>query len=211
MADAIMRYQDLRQRWMALAGRYCDSPVLALELFEQIARRYSEPHRAYHTLEHIGRLFDDIDAFRIENPGIDFAIWFHDIIYRPGASSNEANSAEWARLSLRRFSLPDGLMNDIDYMIRCTVDHENPAADAGAQLFLDADMAILGSDDAEYHKYLRNVRREFRRVPDFLYRRGRARFAKGVLDRPRIYLSEPFYRRYETAARANLRRELGDC
>lgn len=209
MVDAMIPNDGLRRRWMALADRYCDSPALAIELFEDIARRYREPHRAYHTLEHIGRLFGDIEAFGIEDPGIEFAIWFHDVIYRPGATSNEARSAEHARLCLGRFSFGDGLMDRIDYMIRCTKDHENPIGDPGAQVFLDADMAILGAAPGEYCQYLRNVRKEFRLVPIFLYRRGRARFVKGVLDRPRIYLSEPFHARYDAAARTNLERELG--
>ncbi len=68
------------------------------ELPDLIAK-YSEPHRKYHNLTHIARMFDiahncDIPLSREQM----MAIWYHDYVYDlpKGEKSNEVQSAEIA-------------------------------------------------------------------------------------------------------------------
>lgn len=62
-----------------------------------LRRRYAEPHRAYHGQAHVDALLAGLAA---EGPHIgnkaatELAIWYHDAIYNPNATDNEARSAD---------------------------------------------------------------------------------------------------------------------
>src|ERR1044071_4041087 len=72
------------------------------EVVRDLARRYAEPHRAYHTAEHIAEVLRWFD-WAAERTGwhdpvdVYLAIVFHDAIYDPLAVDNEARSAALAR------------------------------------------------------------------------------------------------------------------
>ena len=54
------------------------------KLHGELAARYGEPHRKYHTLQHLEECFEKLDEVRTlaEHPAeIDLALWFHDAIY----------------------------------------------------------------------------------------------------------------------------------
>jgi predicted metal-dependent HD superfamily phosphohydrolase len=98
-------------------------------------------------------------------------------------------------------------------MIRASANHcvpasmQVPAADDCA-LFLDMDLAILGSPAAEFAAYERAVRREYDWVPEKEWLAGRSQVLRNFLARPFIYASPQFRRSHEAAARLNLRRSL---
>jgi predicted metal-dependent HD superfamily phosphohydrolase len=76
-------------------------------------------------------------------------------------------------------------------------------------LFLDLDMAVLGKDQDAYLAYAGLIRREYSFVPRHVYCEKRAEILQGFLEnRPRIYLSPPFHRALEEAARRNLQEEI---
>ena len=53
-------------------------------LFHNLTARYSEPHRKYHTLQHLDECFERLAEIKHEaaNPeDFEFALWFHDAIY----------------------------------------------------------------------------------------------------------------------------------
>ena len=66
---------------------------------------YSEPHRHYHDRRHIQQclaLLDEVpELMESERRVLTWAIWWHDAIYDPRASDNEARSAELAKRELR--------------------------------------------------------------------------------------------------------------
>jgi len=80
---------DLRSRW-----------PLDEALYQDLVARYREPHRRYHTLQHLEECFARFDELRAlaEHPrDVELAIWFHDAIYDTRRSDNEARSAAWGR------------------------------------------------------------------------------------------------------------------
>ncbi len=94
MADR-KRWNDL---WQAL-GAEPQNPIL----FDQLRSRYAEPHRVYHTLDHIQDCLKQFDAARSlaeRKAEVEVAIWFHDAIYDPRKSDNEERSARWAERAL---------------------------------------------------------------------------------------------------------------
>ena len=71
------------QRWTALWQRL-GAQGDANAVYDNLIARYSEPHRAYHTLEHIGHCLDEFEQVRhlATNPdAVELALWYHDAIY----------------------------------------------------------------------------------------------------------------------------------
>lgn len=184
--------------------------VLDAAVAQDLAARYAEPHRAYHDLTHIAELlrwFDTIaDAPGWRDPRAVYdAILFHDAIYDPLAKhgTNEARSAELATQYGASASSRD--------MILLTARHGaivRDDVDADAALFLDSDTAILGAAPAAFDTYDAAIALEYSDVPGDAYRAGRRGFLASMLARPRLFLTDYFHDRLDTAARANLARAV---
>jgi predicted metal-dependent HD superfamily phosphohydrolase len=69
-------------------------------------------------------------------------------------------------------------------------------------------LSIFGRAAARFDAYERAIRREYDHVPEKTFAKGRAAILRGFLNRPTIYLTNHFKRRYEPAARENLRRSV---
>lgn len=91
-------------------------------------------------------------------------------------------------------------------MIIATKRHE--AADYETNLFTDADLSILGSDNDTYHQYLRNIRREYSMYPGLIYNAGRKKVVLHFLGMDAIFKTKEFSERLEAQARKNLKAEL---
>ncbi|OON71132.1 hypothetical protein B0919_00230 [Hymenobacter sp. CRA2] len=181
--------------------------------FRQLSDAYSQSGRHYHSLAHIRHMLETAEAYhaRLQDAvAVQLAIWFHDAVYSPMRSDNEARSAELARQFLAQTSLAAPRRERVAFLIERTQDHTQrpPAADPDLHLLLDIDLQILGAPEADYWRYARQVRQEYSLVPDVLYRRGRQQVLSKFLDTPRIYQTEAFRQKLETAARRNLRAEL---
>ena len=197
----------LARRWASLL-RACDvADETAAPHFDTLVSAYREPHRAYHDLEHLAHVFAELERVPLWDPAVEWATWYHDAIYRPGKRDNERRSAVLARATLEQLHL-DHLAPRVVQLIEATARHDASSDDATAQLFLDADMAILGADPAAYERYVLGIRREHRSIPAFLFACGRRAFLRDTLAKPSIFLTDHFRRRYERSARENLQREL---
>ena len=86
--------------------------------------------------------------------------------------------------------------------------HLAPSVGGDSSLVVDIDLAILGATPSRYDEFERDVRREYRWVPGFIYNPKRAEILQSFLDRPRIYHWEPTYERFEQNARMNLTRAI---
>ena len=178
--------------------------MLADSLVHALANAYAEPWRAYHTATHIAdvlgwydRVADDLGW---DGAGdVYAAIVFHDAIYVPGAKDNESRSAAWARDA--------GYSSRTAELIELTARHGQLVpgdVDRDAALFLDCDMAILGSDPVTFAAYDAAIAFEYQHLPPDAYRTGRRVFLTGLLAKPRIYLSDYMHALLDAQARANL-------
>jgi predicted metal-dependent HD superfamily phosphohydrolase len=191
-------------RWWAASGAHGDrdgalAPLLAA---------WGEPHRHYHTVDHLAACLADLDRWRIlarDPVAVELALWFHDAVYDPKAHDNEERSAAWAQ----RFCAQAGLACGDALAALIAVTRHGPAPAAGdAALVVDIDLAVLAADGAAYDAYAAAVRREYGFVPDAEFRSGRAAVLRGFLERPAIYTTSAIHDLRERRARANLRREL---
>jgi len=179
-------------------------------VFDEVLRAYQEPHRHYHGMDHLRDCLEQLDTAPATGAARDLAetaLWFHDAVYVPGASDNEARSAEWAARALTDAGAPEARAHEVARLVHLT-DHVRPAEDPMGALVCDVDLSILGRPPAEFAEYERRIRAEYGAVPEPLYRRGRASVLAGLLAREPLYRSDHFRALYEAAARRNLKRSM---
>jgi predicted metal-dependent HD superfamily phosphohydrolase len=201
----------LAAEWGRLLSPFGAHPARVRGAFAELTRRYGEPHRHYHTLDHVAevlrgvrRLCPDADA----RPELLLAGWFHDVVYDTHASDNEARSAEHAGFILVPLGVPGPVLEETARLILLTQSHTTAGDDSTGQVLLDSDLAVLAADEPAYDSYARAIRREYDWVPGERYREGRRRALEAFLGRPRIYATEVMFATGEARARANLRREI---
>lgn len=173
-----------------------------------VVRAYAEPHRHYHTGEHIARtlgLFDGVRE-RLRRPAeAELAVWLHDVVYDPQAADNEERSADLAEAMLVAGGAA-AAVPAVRALIIATR-HAEPSEEHDARYVVDADLSILGAPPAEFDRYEGQVRREYAHVPEAEWRERRPRVLRAFLDRARIYAT-PEFAHWETPARTNLARSL---
>ena len=196
-------------RWNDLLKRMCGNDRVG-NSFPKIVAAYSEPHRSYHTCDHIEACLSEFDRIRVacESPDlVECALWLHDVVYEPLASDNEEKSALWAMEILTGSGCPENTANQVRDLILATK-HVTPPVRMDARLMVDVDLAILGQPSAVFDIYDKNIRAEYFQVPEESYRRGRAKVLRGFLERPAIFHTERFEESYGVQARRNLERVL---
>lgn len=196
------QWQDL---WQSLTGQAVDPALLGA-----LVLAYSEPHRHYHTRQHLSACLQHLPLLlpRAQRPDeIRCAMWFHDAIYQIGASDNELHSAEWARSALLSANAPQDVAQRVFALVMATR-HDAAPQTSDQEILLDVDLAILGARAALFDGYEQQVRAEYQSVPEPQFRANRRRILQGFLTRARIYHTPLFFERYEAPARANLARSI---
>ena len=199
-----MERECWRDAWQALG---VTAPA---GLLDALVARYAEPHRAYHTLQHLRECFEALasGASLAEHLAeVQLALWFHDAIYDTRAQDNEEQSARWASESLAQAGAQEDAVARVHDLVMATK-HAAVPTGRDAQLLVDVDLSILGAPEARFAEYERQVRREYAWVPEDGFRRARARVLESFLARPRIYSTRWFEQRLEERARANLSRSI---
>jgi predicted metal-dependent HD superfamily phosphohydrolase len=172
---------------------------------------YTEPQRHYHALAHVEALLGWLAHWRAlarEPRLIEAAIWFHDAVYDTHRDDNEPRSAELARDELRALAWAEADVARVVTMVRATQHHAAAVSDADTLLFLDLDLSVLAQRAEVYDAYSVAVRAEFAWVNAQRYRAGRMRVLQSFMTRDAIYRTPALHTAWESAARANLAREL---
>lgn len=181
----------------------------ALPALERVAARYDEPQRRYHDRRHLERVLADVERLlavvTVPDPqAVRLAALFHDAVYDPRSTTNEADSAALAGRVLADLE-PPARIADVQRLVAATAGHRATYPDEG--VLLDADLAILAADRSTYVGYVQAVRREFGHVPDATWRSGRADVLRSLLALPRLFTTPPM-QALERPARGNVATEL---
>ncbi len=208
----------LRERWRELWTRV-DGKGSGTTPFSDLMARYNEPWRAYHTLNHIEAIFEEYDALRrkvgtrpswldCSDPrAIEMAIWYHDAVYNTAAKDNEERSAQLFQATAKAYHLNKVFTEKVSQLIVATK-HGRMSDDLSGRLLCDMDLSILGQPEAAFDEYERGVRREYGWVPERQFNEGRGAILESFLNRPAIYSTNFFQRKYEDRARKNLVRSI---
>ena len=182
----------------------------AESLYDRLIACYAEPHRKYHTIQHLNECFMHLDSLRslADHPDeVELALWFHDAIYDTTKKDNEKRSAEWARDSLLAAGVAGEKAERIYELVMCTMHNAVPAG-RDAEVLVDIDLGILGAAAARFDEYEVQVRQEYSWVPENLYRAARRKVLEEFTNREWIYSTQRFRSEYEARARENISRSL---
>lgn len=204
--------RELYDYWKDLTGSLpADRADAAEKSFAAIVARYDEGHRRYHNRTHLEELFALYEGCKHllkDRKAVIAAIFYHDLVYNPRSSVNEEESAESAVSSLSGLGFSPAFAERVGGMVLCTKTHACPEEDEDTKLFIDMDMAILGSDPVRYRAYARAVREEYACFDDRLFYTARLnRFLIPTLSKPRLFLTGLFEERYGGQARKNMMEE----
>jgi predicted metal-dependent HD superfamily phosphohydrolase len=140
---------SLHGAWSQLTADLALPPALANETWQALVSRYTEPHRAYHSLAHIAQLLEVFALHTHAGAGaqqdhalkpnqtvrdsvaVRLAIWFHDLVYSVydpvassiGAADDEERSAVDFLEFAARAELPHALVCRVVRMIMGTKRH----------------------------------------------------------------------------------------
>lgn len=199
----------LRRRWFSLGG-VGDAPRFE-SCWAAFQVAYGSPDHAYHNFRHIEDCLRQLDRHKelaCDPMALEFAVWFHDLVDERFDKDGVSKSAEAARSFLE----PAGTA--FSEKVRALV----LATDYGAgatgftadqELLRDIDLSILARGPAEYAEYAASIRAEYNFVSEPEFRAGRARVLKSFLGMAWIFRTAAFRELHESAARMNLREELG--
>lgn len=147
--------------------------ILSLKVFDYIIRKYSEPHRHYHSGAHV---IDCISKFFTnflypnkllewnQAPPVCLSLVYHDLVYDVRSSSNETDSAKFAEYHLRLLKVEESIREKVFAFIEATKNHEHEEDDESIPLqsvVLDVDMSILADDREKYTKYAHDIYKEY--------------------------------------------------
>jgi predicted metal-dependent HD superfamily phosphohydrolase len=198
---------ELRIAWERHLGR----SRVARSWLQSVLARYREPGREYHGIRHVRWVVRHVTEFApaTDDPGaVIAAAFFHDAVYDPTRTDNEAASAELADRALTELGWETPRRRQVMRMIEATTSHDVETADRDTRVLLTADLAVLAAEPSRYSDYVRAVRREYGHVGDDAWRTGRSAVLRGLLDRPHIFAPDLDLHDWEHRARANITAEL---
>jgi predicted metal-dependent HD superfamily phosphohydrolase len=202
---------DLRSSWSRVwhgVGAAGDGE----SIYRSLLDRYGEPHRKYHTRQHLTEClvaFDAVSALPPHPAEVEAALWFHDAIYEVRRSDNEERSAQWARSALLSAGARVESAELIHSLVMVTKHTATPVT-LDEQVLIDVDLGILGASKERFAEYERQIREEYGHVPMWLFRRKRRAILQSFLDRPRIFSTPHFHAALERPARENLSRVVDE-
>lgn len=199
---------DLPERWRLLWSRL--GLVPPADAGTALIQAWREPHRRYHTVEHLEECLkacDEVETLAERPAEIELAIWYHDAVYSTASDSNELKSAYLAERTMTAAGCDHEAIGRVRSMILATRHHAQPQSTDEA-LLLDIDLAILGSAPARFDRYDADIREEYHAVPFSKYVAGRRQVLRAFLEKPRLYFTGHFHDRLDQPARINLSRAL---
>lgn len=176
------------------------------ETYGALVGAYESHGRHYHNQEHVSACLEHLDGVNLpmdSRKEIEIALWFHDSVYKPFSARNERDSADWAKRFLGQCDATDEQVSRVHRLIMVT-EHDAPTITREEAILVDIDLAILGAEPDIYDLFEKGVRREYRLVPYFLYRKKRVKILSAFLERTRIYTSSIFTEDRERQARQNM-------
>lgn len=201
---------NLEERFYKLICHWSKDDKLISELWAELYTFYSESSRGYHNLNHIKALFGFYDTYKgnLSFPlEMGYAIFYHDIIYNIWRKDNELKSAELDCKYLSNMNLQDDSIKRVFNLIMVTKTHISNT-DTDEKWMIDFDLAILGLPWNLYNQYIKLIRKEYSKVPNILYKKGRRRVLKHFLEKTKVYQTKTFQDLYEIQAKQNLNKEL---
>jgi len=175
-------------------------------LLLDLTRRYQEPQRHYHTLEHVAAMLHQGRQFPLDEEQV-MAVWFHDAVYDPTSDQNEQKSARLASKWLAKSGWDVAAIERVGRIILDTRGHL--PSTPHAKPVLDLDLMSLAVSWPAFQATPAAIRAEYCHIADADFAAGRRKFFAKLLERDRLFFTT-WGATLEAPARANLRRAISE-
>ncbi|MBB33335.1 MAG: hypothetical protein CL455_06745 [Acidimicrobiaceae bacterium] len=203
---------DPMHRWFDLCHRNNVDVRAATQMCQQLIDSYNDSQRHYHTMSHIHECLNLLDTFSLkqnERDTVEYAVWFHDIIYDPASDSNEKQSATIAKTWLTKHGIKT--TDDVVTLILQTAHYDkDPPIGHIESILHDLDLHVLGSPAHKYLDYATKIRNEYQHLDNDAFFAGRRKFLQSLLSREGIYATTGFQELFEEQAIRNIKTELSN-
>ena len=203
MTGIVFDYDRFRQLWQrCLVESAVDNSAV---IHQQLIASYTEPQRFYHTLTHIENCLELIDQISSElqcPEALELAIWYHDVVYQPGARDNEQLSADQF-VATTAGIFDETLQQTVYQHIMATVHDGSETTHADTKYMLDIDLSGFGRPWEEFIQDSVNIRLEMEEIPDEVFYQKQAGFLDKLFSQAQLFKSDYFFDNYETQARQN--------
>lgn len=188
---------------------YQESAQVVKSVFAQLINMYTESWRSYHNLEHIIASLNYFDACKSHADfadAVEFAIWFHDCIYKLGARDNEALSRDCFVAQARGYIVP-AITDRVGELIMDTSHLCVPDSDDG-KLIADIDLTSFGLSWDEYMQDSLAVQDEFPKNSNGCPVQSKIIFLENLIGDGQIYYSDYYLDHFEQRAQDNVKKHL---
>ena len=213
MTTSKTKIQLKQQQFYALLEELSVNLIItAPTLWHDLQTAYQQPHRHYHTLQHIAECLQLFDNYRhlAEQPlAVEFALWFHDAVYLPQRTENEQQSAIWATNVLQQGQVTAAITQQVYDLIIATTHHQPPQTN-DEKLLVDIDLAILAAAPARFAEYQQQIRAEYAWVAENIYQQKRKEILIRLYNGGDIYHHPEIKVALELSACTNLQQVLAD-
>jgi predicted metal-dependent HD superfamily phosphohydrolase len=200
----------MRERFETLFHKLTGESASTAEYeWECLQLSYTQPQRKYHNLMHIAKCLDYFDRVcelvavpKYDRDVIEFALWYHDIIYEPSSFTNEEDSAKY--VEDMDYSFPRRFKRLATDCIRETT-HKELATTSLSRIVRDIDLMPLSAGWNEFYINNMNIRDEYSFVPDSEFYPASAKILGAFLERQYFYQTPPINYFYERWARNNVK------
>lgn len=146
--------------------------------FNKIQQSWTEPHRFYHTEQHLAKLLRGIEEIyqkkeitQEERKILLLAAYYHDIVYDPTKTDNEEKSVEVFLADVQSMTHADHITR-VKTIILDTKNHQ--PQDKLSKVFSELDMRVVThSDFSELLQWEQQIFKEYQHLDYDLYRMGR--------------------------------------
>lgn len=200
----------LKETFISLIKNYTNDDAIIQTLWKEIESKHSVKKRFYHNLSHLEKMLQELESVKSQITdwnSILFSLFYHDFIYSTVRHDNEERSSNKAKVVMQLLSVPVETIAKTEKTILATKKHSK-RNDNDVNLFLDADLTILGQEWDDYLKYAHNIRKEYAVFPNLIFNSARRLFLNNIFALSRIFITDYFYDKYEKKARYNVDREL---
>lgn len=202
--------QQLQVRFFRLAKAHRLPTTTAEPYWKELQEQYEQPQRHYHNLVHLNNMLTLLDAYATngkEVTALEFAIWYHDLIYDIMRKDNEIQSANRFKQLWAPY-VPEEVLRRVEIYIVATEGHQPRSTYEEERLFLDWDLAILAAEPPVYQKYSAAIAQEYSSLySPAVYKMGRRYVLEHFMEREELFLTPYYQQHYRLAAQANLQQE----
>jgi pantetheine-phosphate adenylyltransferase len=147
---------------------YISNRLIELKFPKEVLLNYTEPHRFYHTTQHLIEVITHLSKHKVVNDELFLAAVYHDAVYNPKADDNEEQSANLFVKHALKSGLSKQNIKQIEQLILDTK-HHYPSSEKSKQL-IDADLDILNQPLSKLIEYEHQIFKEYQFVDYSIYK-----------------------------------------